>query len=167
MLPNNTLLQGRYLIVEQIGRDGMGAVFKATDMRLRSTIALKETLVGGEMLLKAFEREAQLLAGVGHPALPRVSDHFIDESGQFLVMEFIPGDDLAALLFKRGSPFPFGDVLLWGDKLLDALDYLHSRQPSVIHRDIKPQNMKLTDRVEVILLRFWFAHARRLTRALP
>jgi len=157
MLPNNTLLQGRYLIVEQIGRGGMGAVYKATDTRLRSTIALKETLVGGEMLLKAFEREAQLLAGLRHPALPRVSDHFIDESGQFLVMEFIPGDDLAALLLKRGSPFPFGDVLRWGDQLLDALDYLHSRQPPVVHRDIKPQNMKVTDRGEIILLDFGLA----------
>ncbi len=157
MLPNNTLLQGRYLIVEQIGRGGMGAVYKATDTRLRSTIALKETLVGGEMLLKAFEREAQLLAGLRHPALPRVSDHFIDDSGQFLVMEFIPGDDLATLLLKRGSPFPFGDVLRWGDQLLDALDYLHSRQPPVVHRDIKPQNMKLTDRGEIILLDFGLA----------
>lgn len=157
MLPNNTLLQGRYLIVEQIGRGGMGAVYKATDMRLRSTIALKETLVGGELLLKAFEREAQLLAGLRHPALPHVSDHFIDESGQFLVMEFIPGDDLATLLLKRGSPFPFGDVLRWGDQLLDALDYLHSRQPPVVHRDIKPQNMKLTDRGEIILLDFGLA----------
>ena len=157
MLPNDTLLQGRYLIVEQIGRGGMGAVYKATDTRLRSTIALKETLVGGEMLLKAFEREAQLLAGLRHPALPRVSDHFIDESGQFLVMEFIPGDDLATLLLKRGSPFPFGDVLRWGDQLLDALDYLHSRQPPVVHRDIKPQNMKLTDRGEIILLDFGLA----------
>jgi eukaryotic-like serine/threonine-protein kinase len=157
MLPNNTLLQGRYLIVEQIGRGGMGAVYKATDTRLRSTIALKETLVGGEMLLKAFEREAQLLAGLRHPALPRVSDHFIDESGQFLVMEFIPGDDLATLLLKRGGPFSFGDVLRWGDQLLDALDYLHSRQPQVVHRDIKPQNMKLTDRGEIILLDFGLA----------
>jgi serine/threonine protein kinase len=157
MLPVNTLLQGRYLIVEQIGRGGMGAVYKATDTRLRSTVALKETLVGGELLLKAFEREAQLLAGLRHPSLPRVSDHFIDESGQFLVMEFIPGDDLATLLIKRGSPFPTLDVLRWGDQLLDALDYLHSRQPPVIHRDIKPQNMKLTDRGEIILLDFGLA----------
>ncbi|HEU5099650.1 MAG TPA: serine/threonine-protein kinase [Roseiflexaceae bacterium] len=157
MLPDNTLLQGRYLIVEQIGRGGMGAVYKATDTRLRATVALKETLVGGEMLLKAFEREAQLLAGLRHPALPRVSDHFIEETGQFLVMEFIPGDDLATLLLKRGSPFPFGDVLRWGDQLLDALDYLHSRQPPVVHRDIKPQNMKLTDRGEIILLDFGLA----------
>jgi hypothetical protein len=97
------------------------------------------------------------LAGLRHPALPRVSDHFIEESGQFLVMEFIPGDDLATLLLKRGSPFPFGDVLRWGDQLLDALDYLHSRQPPVVHRDIKPQNMKLTDRGEIILLDFGLA----------
>jgi len=157
MLSDNTLLQGRYLIVEQIGRGGMGAVYKATDLRLRATVALKETLVGGELLLKAFEREAQLLAGLRHPALPRVSDHFIEETGQFLVMEFIPGDDLATMLLKRGTPYPFGDVLRWGDQLLDALDYLHSRQPPVVHRDIKPQNMKLTDRGEIILLDFGLA----------
>jgi hypothetical protein len=157
MLPVNTLLQGRYLVVEQIGRGGMGAVYKATDTRLRCTVALKETLVGGEALLKAFEREAQLLAGLRHPTLPRVSDHFVEESGQFLVMEFISGDDLGTLLARRGSPFPFGDVLRWGDQLLDALDYLHSRQPPVIHRDIKPQNMKLTDRGEIILLDFGLA----------
>ena len=72
-------------------------------------------------------------------------------------MEFIPGDDLAALLQKRGAPFPIDQVLSWADTLLDALSYLHSQQPPVIHRDIKPQNMKLTPRGEIILLDFGLA----------
>ncbi len=157
MLPVNTVLQGRYQVVEQIGRGGMGAVYKALDLRLRSTVALKETLVQGDLHRKAFEREAQLLAGMRHPTLPKVSDHFTEGDGQFLVMEFITGDDLGALLMRRAGPFPAVDVLRWGDAILGALEYLHSHQPPIIHRDIKPQNMKLTDRGEIILLDFGLA----------
>lgn len=157
MLPVNSLLQGRYQIIAQIGRGGMGAVYKAIDTRLRSTIALKQTLVEGDIARRAFEREAQLLASMRHPALPRVSDHFTDENGQFLVMEFIPGDDLGAMIVKHGMPFPTSDVLNWGDRLLDALEYLHGHNPPIVHRDIKPQNMKLTDRGEIILLDFGLA----------
>jgi len=157
MLQPNTLLQQRYQIIEQIGRGGMGAVYKATDTRLRSIVALKQTLVEGEPALRAFEREAQLLASLRHPNLPRVSDHFLEGDGQFLVMEFIPGDDLATLLSKRGTPFSTAEVLRWTNQLLDALEYLHSQQPPIIHRDIKPQNIKLTDRGEIILLDFGLA----------
>ena len=157
MLANNTILQDRYRIIEQIGRGGMGAVYKAVDSRLRSTVALKQTLVEGEPLRKAFEREAQMLASLHHPTLPRVSDHFIDERGQFLVMEYIPSDDFGALLQKRQRPFELDDVLRWSNQLLDALDYLHSRTPPIVHRDIKPQNLKLTDRNDIILLDFGLA----------
>jgi hypothetical protein len=156
MLPPNTLLQGRYEIIQQIGRGGMGAVYKATDTRLRSTVALKQTLVEGEALRRAFEREAQLLAGLRHPTLPRVSDHFVEGSDQFLVMEFIPGEDLGGLLLQHG-PYAPDEVLRWADQLLDALEYLHTRKPPIIHRDIKPQNLKLTDRGEIILLDFGLA----------
>ncbi len=157
MLANDTLLQDRYRVIEQIGRGGMGAVYKAMDTRLRSVVALKQTLVEGEPLSKAFEREARLLASLRHPTLPRVSDHFIEASGQFLVMEFIPGADLGTMLAQRKRPFDVADVLRWGDELLDVLDYLHSRTPPVVHRDIKPQNLKLTDRNEMILLDFGLA----------
>jgi hypothetical protein len=157
MLPNNTLIQDRYRIIEQIGRGGMGAVYKAIDTRLRTTVALKQMLVEGEPLRRAFEREAQLLASLRHPTLPRVSDHFIDQYGQFLIMEFIPGDDLGALLQQNKQPFAVADVLRWADQLLDALDYLHTQTPPVIHRDIKPQNLKLTGRSEIILLDFGLA----------
>ena len=158
MLPENTILQGRYQIIQQIGRGGMGAVYKALDTRLRATVALKETLVTGDNAHRAFEREAQLLANLRHAVLPRVSDHFVDENGgQFLVMEFIPGDDLGRMLQRRDQPFNADDVLRWADRLLDALEYLHSQDPPIVHRDIKPQNMKLTDRGEVVLLDFGLA----------
>lgn len=135
----------------------MGAVYEAIDERLDSTIALKETFFADERLRKQFEREARLLARMHHPALPRVSDHFAEGEGQFLVMHFIAGDDLAEMIARRRGPFPTEEVLTWADQLLDALDYLHTQDPQIIHRDIKPQNLKLTPRGQIILLDFGLA----------
>jgi serine/threonine protein kinase len=102
MLTPGTLVYNRYLVQHVIGQGGMGVVYEAIDQRLKSRVALKQTLITVEHLRKAFEREAQLLANLRHPALPKVIDHFTDDQGQFLVMEFIPGDDLATLLARRG-----------------------------------------------------------------
>src|SRR5512138_2085700 len=156
MLENGARLQDRYEIIEPIGQGGMGAVYLARDQRLGNTVALKETFFADTALLAAFEREARLLAGLRHPALPKVIDHFADSKGQFLVMEYIPGDDLHDLLEESG-PASLSDVLQWADQLLDALDYLHTQQPPIIHRDIKPQNLKLTERGQIILLDFGLA----------
>ncbi|HEV8430566.1 MAG TPA: protein kinase [Pyrinomonadaceae bacterium] len=157
MLTPETVLQGRYRIVRQLGQGGMGAVYEAVDQRLDTTIALKETLFADERLRKQFEREARLLARLHHPALPRVSDHFSEADGQFLVMQFIPGDDLSEMMTRKRSPFPANQVLTWADQLLDALDYLHTQDPQIVHRDIKPQNLKLTSRGQIILLDFGLA----------
>lgn len=136
----------------------MGAVYKAFDLRLLSTVALKQTLVTGEQLSRAFTREAQLLARMRHPVLPKVMDYFSDDMGQFLVMEFIPGKDLGDLLEERaGKPFPLADVMQWAQNLLGALDYLHSQTPPIVHRDIKPENLKLTPEGDIILLDFGLA----------
>ena len=151
------VLQDRYLIVRQLGQGGMGAVYEAVDQRLDTTVALKETLFADERLRKQFEREARLLARMHHPALPRVSDHFSEGDGQFLIMQFIAGDDLAAMIANRRGPFPPDQVLTWADQLLDALDYLHTQDPQIVHRDIKPQNLKLTSRGQIILLDFGLA----------
>lgn len=151
------MLQGRYEVVRLIGKGGMGAVYEAVDNRLKNRVALKQTLVTEERLFKAFEREAQILASLRHPALTHVSDHFTDTYGQFLVMEFIPGEDLASLLEQHKQPFSLDRVMEWADRLLDALDYLHTQAIPIIHRDIKPQNLKLTPRNEIILLDFGLA----------
>ena len=102
MLAQNSFLQNRYRIVRLLAQGGMGAVYEARDERLRSTVVVKETLFAEDRLRKAFEREAILLANLRHRALPKVTDHFVEESGQFLVMEFIPGKDLGELLRERG-----------------------------------------------------------------
>src|SRR5688572_27854029 len=135
----------------------MGAVYLATDQRFGSSVALKETLVAGEPLRRAFEREARLLNTLQHAALPHVIDYFFEGEGQFLVMQFIPGEDLGHMLRRSGGPFSIDDVLKWADQLLDLLDYLHTHEPAIVHRDIKPENLKLTQRGNVILLDFGLA----------
>lgn len=163
MLAPGIVLQSRYRIVRQLGQGGMGTVYEAIDERLDATVALKETFFADERLGKQFEREARLLARMHHPALPRVSDHFAEGEGQFLVMQFVTGEDLAHMLTVKQGPFPAEQVLTWADQLLDALDYLHTQDPQIIHRDIKPQNLKLTSRGQMILLDFGLAKGQTST----
>jgi WD40 repeat protein/serine/threonine protein kinase len=157
MLPRNHLLQNRYRIIRPLGKGGMGHVYEALDDAVDCIVAIKETFATTERLRKAFEHEAKLLANLKHPVLPRVTHHFREGTGQFLVMEYVEGDNLAELLKKRKRPFSFEEILPWAEKLLDALAYLHSRPEPIIHRDIKPSNIKLTDDEEIYLLDFGLA----------
>jgi serine/threonine protein kinase len=142
----------------------MGAVYEAEAVHLRNLlVAVKETFFDEDQknLREQFEREAATLARLRHPALPQVKDHFVEGGGQFLVMDFIEGDDLGKLLSqrlnKRSEPFEFWQVMEWAERLLDALVYIHGQYPPVIHRDIKPQNLKLTPRGELFLIDFGLA----------
>ena len=155
MIEVGTILQNRYRIEKQIGQGGMGKVYVATDERFKSTVAIKETVFEDKNLRRAFEGEARLLNSLRHPALPRVSDHFNEDDGQFLVMEYIAGEDLAETMERNGAAFPIEKVLNWADQLCDALEYLHSQ--NIIHRDIKPQNLKLTPNGQIVLLDFGLA----------
>ncbi|MGB0389002.1 MAG: serine/threonine protein kinase [Ardenticatenaceae bacterium] len=157
LLSPNTLLQNRYLIIRKIGQGGMGAVYEAKDQRLGNRVALKQITATNAQLQRAFEREARILARLRHPALPVVIDYFSESNNQFLVMQYIPGDDLEKLLHQQRGPFAQAQVCKWADQLLDALQYLHSQSPPIIHRDIKPANIKLSPRGEVILLDFGIA----------
>ncbi len=159
-LLRHTLLQDRYRILKKLGSGGMGAVYEAVDQRLGITVALKETLSAEPSMRKQFEHEARLLASMQHPALPRVSDHFVEANRAFLVMEFIGGVDLARIISQQPGPFPRDEVIAWADQLLDALIYLHSRERQVIHRDIKPHNLKLTGAGQIALLDFGLAKAQ-------
>jgi len=164
MIEPETVLQGRYRIISQIAKGGMGAVYRARDLRLRIDVAIKQTLFNDEAYRQAFEREAQILARLRHQALPRVIDHFIEPQGQFLVMEFIHGEDLGNQLARLGRRFASPQVLplvvKWADQLLDVLHYLHTRPVPVIHRDIKPKKSEINPKPRYYLARFW-ASARR------
>jgi serine/threonine protein kinase len=161
MLEPHTLLQNRYLVVRLLGQGGTGAVYEAVDRKFGNPVALKEICSTHRQLRHAFAHEARLLNRLRHGGLPVVMDYFAGEGRQFLVMQFIPGQDLEQLLAARlargQGPFAFPQVLDWADQLLDVLEYLHAQEPPVIHRDIKPQNLKLTPRGEVILLDFGLA----------
>jgi serine/threonine protein kinase len=157
---HDTVLGDRYRIDSLLGQGGMGAVYLARDLRFReSPVAVKRMLVAEdrEDLRRAFQREAMLLYHLRHPALPRVIDFFSHEDSEFLVMEFVPGEDLASMIAHHCAPYPAEDVMPWADMLLDVLSYLHTRTPPVIHRDIKPQNMKLTPDGDIVLLDFGLA----------
>lgn len=158
MLAPNTILQNRYRVVRKLGQGGMGAIYEAIDQRVSCLVALKETLLGsGNEARAAFQREAALLANLSHPSLPKVTDYFGEGDGEFLVMEFVSGHDLAELLALRDGPFPQQQVLRWGIELLKLLEYLHSLEPPVLHRDIKPSNLKATKTGELFLLDFGLA----------
>lgn len=167
MLANDEILQGRYRIVRQLGQGGMGAIYVAEDKkRFGKLVALKEILIGlakipnpkqRENVRRAFEREAKILTQLEHDAFPQVIDYFLETERQFLVMELVHGEDLGELLERHQNPFPLKDVLRWTEQLLDALDYLHTLTPPIIHRDIKPQNLKLTKRGKIKLLDFGIA----------
>jgi serine/threonine protein kinase len=157
LLTEETILQSRYRVVRHLGKGGMGAVYEAIDLRLGHTVALKQTLTSDEELWKQFEREARLMARLNHPVLPSVSDYFTEGHRAFLVMQFVEGTDLANIIAQQPGPFPRQAVIAWADQLLDALIYLHSRERQIIHRDIKPHNLKVTPSGKIALLDFGLA----------
>jgi serine/threonine protein kinase len=156
-MASGAVLQGRYSIVRELGSGGMGAVYEAIDERLGATVAIKETFSIDERLRRHFEQEARLLARLHHAALPRVSDYFTENGRAFLVMQFISGDDLAQVIAERKEAFPPQQVIVWADQLLDALVYLHTCDRQIIHRDIKPHNLKVTESGQIALLDFGLA----------
>jgi|GEM_PF-4506298 len=145
-LSKGTVLQERYRIVQEVGRGGFGAVYRAWHMALNRPVAVKENLDTSPEAGRQFEREAQLLGSLRHPNLPVVIDHFIlPGQGQYLVMDFVEGKSLETILIEHGGPLAETKLLPWIEQVCSALTYLHSRQPSIIHRDIKPGNIIIAD----------------------
>ena len=165
-LLNQSLLYRRYRILAELGRGGMGAVYQAHDENLGVEVAIKENLFVSPEFAQQFRREATLLASLRHPSLPRVTDHFvIADQGQYLVMDFIAGDDARQRLKQQNGPLAEADVLRWARDILDALIYLHGRPQPVIHRDIKPGNIKLTPEGRAVLVDFGLAKVHDDTQA--
>jgi hypothetical protein len=154
-LKNGQVLERRYRIESLLGQGGMGAVYAATDLRFNTTVAIKENLEVTPDSQRQFSREAGLLHQLRHPNLPRVTDYFfVPDQGQYLVMDYVEGEDLKALLLRKG-PVPEPQALEWIGQVLDALQYLHSR--SVIHRDVKPANVKIAPGGQAFLVDFGLA----------
>ena len=153
MITNGKVLDNRYVIREQIGSGGFGAVYLAEDTRFggNNRVAVKKIVNTGELTETNFRNEANLLYNLSHPNLPKVTNCFQENDSNFIVMDFIAGADLMEQL-KKGKKFTVEEVLRIADKVLDALEYLHSYL--IYHRDIKPHNIKIDETGKVFLLDF-------------
>src|SRR5579883_1524748 len=160
------LLHQRYRLLRQLGRGGFGSVYQAEDMQLGGRpVAVKEMRSQDDLndqentdAMEAFKKEALLLAELMHTNLPRIYDHFHEGRSWYLVMDYIEGETLEEYLGKtaRGS-LPLSEVLEIGLQLCDVLDYLHTRQPPVIFRDLKPLNIMRTSAGHLYLIDFGIA----------
>jgi eukaryotic-like serine/threonine-protein kinase len=156
-IPIGTLLNNRYRIVSILGQGGMGAVYRASDEHLLIPVAVKENLFLTEEYGRQFQREAHILAGLRHNNLPHVTDYFaLEHQGQYLVMDFIEGEDLRQRMERMGA-LPERETILIGICICDALTYLHTRAPVIVHRDIKPGNIKVTADGQAVLVDFGLA----------
>ncbi|HWQ45715.1 MAG TPA: protein kinase [Longilinea sp.] len=153
-LSTGSILHNRYRILSILGQGGMGAVYRAHDNNLEIEVAVKENQFLSDEYSRQFRREASILASLRHPNLPRVIDYFvIPGQGQYLIMDYIEGEDLRQRI-ERDTRVPEQEVVLIGAFICDAIDYLHKRNPTVVHRDLKPGNIKITPDGEAFLVDF-------------
>ena len=156
-LERGALLHKRYRIVEILGQGGMGSVYHAIDENLGVDVAVKENLFTTDEYARQFRLEAVILANLRHPNLPRVTDHFvIGDQGQYLVMDYIEGEDLRQRMERTGN-ITEDEAILIGAAICDALTYLHTRKPAILHRDLKPGNVKITPDGHILLVDFGLA----------
>ena len=164
-LERGTLLHKRYRIVEILGQGGMGSVYRAVDENLGMEVAVKDNLFTTEEYARQFRLEAVILASLRHTNLPRVTDHFvIGEQGQYLIMDYIEGEDLRQRMERQGT-ISEEEAILIGAAMCDALQYLHTRKPSIVHRDVKPGNVKITPEGHIYLVDFGLAKVVRGNQA--
>jgi serine/threonine protein kinase len=166
-LPSQTLLNnGRYLIIKLLGQGGMGAVYKALDQAQQRAVAIKEMSQSGlsrqelQEAIIGFTREATLLARLTHPNLPRIYQQFEENDRRYLVMDFIEGTTLEqyhSAYQQQGKRIPLMHILDMTIQLCSVLEYLHSQQPAIIFRDLKPDNIMLTPQRQVYLIDFGIA----------
>jgi serine/threonine protein kinase len=171
-LKANFVLQNRYKILGVLGSGGMGTVYQARDLMFteaKRLVAIKEmqTTVADpnlkQTMLKTFQREANILASLSHPAIPKIFDFFNINDRAYLVQEYINGRDLEALLAQT-KQLPVEKVIEWSLELCDALSYLHTQQPDpVVFRDMKPSNVMIDNLGKVRLIDFGIAKQLNLS----
>jgi eukaryotic-like serine/threonine-protein kinase len=157
MLEPGTLLVNRYRIVEILGQGGMGSVYRAIDEHLDIDVAVKDNSFTSDEYSRQFRREATILATLRHKGLPRVTDYFvIKDQSQYLVMDYIEGEDLRQRMERAGT-VDEEEAIVIGAAICDSLIYLGSRIPPIIHRDIKPGNVKIAPNGHIFLVDFGLA----------
>lgn len=178
-LPQGTELSGsRYRIERSVAAGGMGAVYRAMDLRFNRPCAVKEMLddfhseAERAQAIEWFQREATLLLDLNHPCIPRVRDFFVEEGRHYLVMDFIDGRTLGDVLEKEGNVSGLNGsrgvsearARSWAQQVCSVLGYLHRQSPPIIFRDLKPSNIMVTDKDEVKLIDFGIARTFQAQR---
>lgn len=157
MLEIGTLLDGKYKILSEIGRGGMSVVYMAINERANKTWAVKELRLDSELDHEAVKQgllaEMEILKRLDHVNLPSIVDVIEEKDSFFIVMDYIEGHSLGQILREHGAQ-PQQEVIRWGKQLCDALGYLHSREPKIIYRDMKPSNVMLKPDGDVVLIDF-------------
>ena len=161
----HTLLRNRYFILSEVGAGGFGSVYKARDIQSGDRlVAIKEVRLLGlhpKAMLEAttaFQREASVLSQLDHPNLPRLYEHFQNPGHWYLVMDFIAGETLEQYQSKAPNRrLLLSEVLDIGIQLCIVLDYLHSQQPPIVFRDLKPANVMRTPTGQLYLIDFGIA----------
>ncbi|MEO9031506.1 MAG: serine/threonine-protein kinase, partial [Ktedonobacteraceae bacterium] len=168
----NHMLNNRYIVVNAIGQGGMGTVYKAQDTLLGyRLVAIKEmsqqqlTPQQIGVAASAFKQEADMLAGLRHPNLPSIHEHFEAAGRWYLVMECIEGETLDDYLLAQGGKLPINEVLDIGIQLCTVLEYLHARQPPIIFRDLKPLNIMREPGGHLYLIDFGIARHFKIGQA--
>lgn len=164
LLTPQSMLQGRYIIIGQAGRGGMGAVYRAVDTQdNQRAVAIKEmsqSRLNTTELAAAttrFQQEANMLHALSHPNLPHIYNAFSEQGRFYLVMDFIEGKTLQQLLKETNHPLPVLQTLHYAQQLCDVLTYLHQQQPPIIFRDVKPTNIMVTAQGHIFLIDFGIA----------
>jgi serine/threonine protein kinase len=154
---DGTVLNKRYKIIKSLGEGAFGVVYMADDTlnpgvrRAIKEFARENIPKGKEELIL---RENRFLTNLSHPGLPRVTDQFFFEQNYYMVMDYIEGDSLDSLFIMEGEPYDEKRILPWFNQLCDIIDYLHSQDPPIIYRDLKPSNIIITIADEVKLIDF-------------
>jgi serine/threonine protein kinase len=157
LLERGALLNNRYRIIDILGQGGMGSVYRAVDENLGVEVAVKDNLFTTEEYARQFRREAVILATLRHSNMPRVTDHFvIDGQGQYLIMDYIEGEDLRQRMDRIGT-ISEEEAIIIGAAICDALSYLSTCDPPIVHRDIKPGNVRITPNGHIYLVDFGLA----------
>jgi serine/threonine protein kinase len=163
-LTEGHLLDGRYRIKRVLGVGGMGRVYLSNDTRLANRpVAVKEMVIADgvaeKKAIEDFAREAQVLAKLSHPGIPSVFDNFVEGGRHYLVMEFVAGGDLQAVLDQLGPKGRVNEnkVVRWARQILDVLVFLHSQTPPIIYRDMKPGNVMIDKNGRAMLIDFGIA----------
>lgn len=160
-------IANRYTIQKVIGAGGMGSVYQAKDLhfpKVEKLVAIKELFIRTsdteirKTIIQNFEREANILAMLDHPSIPKIFDTYTDATRSYLILELVKGDNLDAIIRSRQEHFPIKTVLRWAMELCDVLDYLHKHKPlPIIFRDLKPSNIMINEQGKVVLVDFGIA----------